>query len=72
MNRRTFRAWCYLGTQAGTVEDLAQDVLDNHEMDFMFADFYDRARIRRAIEDRLRKTATDRQLVGIARMLELI
>jgi hypothetical protein len=72
MTRQTFRAWCYLGTRAGQIENLAQDVLNHPEMDFMFADAGDKARIRRAIEDCLRKTATDRQLVEMARMLELI
>jgi len=72
MTRRTFRAWCYLGTKAGPIEDLAQDVLENPEMDFMLVHDGDKARIRRAIEDCLRKNATDRQLVEIARMLELI
>ena len=72
MTRRTFRAWCYLGTKCGPIEDLAQDVLDHPETDFMFADDEDKARIRRAIEGCLRKTATDRQLVEIARMLELV
>lgn len=72
MTRRTFRAWCYLGTKRGPIYDLAQDVLDQPETDFMFADDGDKARIRRAIKDALRKTATDRQLVEISRMLELI
>ncbi|MGZ8918309.1 MAG: hypothetical protein ACXW0T_08825 [Methylobacter sp.] len=47
-------------------------MLDNPEIDFMFADDGDKARIRRTVEDALRKTATDRQLVEIARMLDLI
>jgi hypothetical protein len=72
MTRKTFRAWCYLGAMSGTIEDLVQDVLDHPETDFMFADDDDNARIRRAVEDALRKTATDRQLVEIARMLELV
>jgi hypothetical protein len=72
MTRRTFHAWCYLGTKCGLIDILAQDVLDNPETDFVFAADCDKARIRRAIEDALRKTATDRQLVEIARMFELI
>jgi hypothetical protein len=72
MTRRAFRAWCYLGTRCGPIEDLAQDALDQPETDFVFAADCDKARIRRAIEDAIRKTATDRQLVEIARMLNLI
>lgn len=62
MTRSTFKAWAYLGTQAAPIESLAQDVLNNPETDFMFADGEDKAKIRRAIEDCLRKKATDRQL----------
>jgi hypothetical protein len=40
---------------AGTIENLAQDVLNHPETEFSFADNGDKARIRRAIEDAMRK-----------------
>lgn len=63
--------WCYLGSQAGTVQELAPIALDGGR-EFTFSDDDDRARFRRIIEDQLRKNATDRQLIEIARMLNII
>lgn len=63
--------WCYLGNRAGTVQELAPVALDGGG-ELIFADDDDRARFRRIIEDNLRKTATDTQLITIARMLDII
>jgi hypothetical protein len=68
MTRRHL-TWAYLGDKAGPASELAQDALDHPELPFQFADSEDRARVRRQIEDSLRKSATDRDLLIIARML---
>jgi hypothetical protein len=68
MTRRHL-TWAYLGNKAGPAAELAQDALDHPELNFSFADSEDRARVRRQIEDALRKSATDRDLLIIARML---
>ena len=70
MTRRHL-TWAYLGNRAGPVSELAQDALDHPELPFQFADDSDRARVRRQIEDALRKSATDRQLLEIAWMLNI-
>lgn len=70
MTRRHL-TWAYLGNQAGPATELVQAALDYPELPFQFSDSEDRARVRRQIEDALRKSATDRQLLEIAGMLNI-
>jgi len=70
MTRRPI-TWAYLGNKAGPASELAQDALDNPEQSFMFADDDDKTRVRRQIEAVLRTTATDRQLLEIAALLNV-
>ena len=70
MTRRHL-TWAYLGNQAGPITEIAQDALNHPELPFQFADTKDRARVRRQIEDALRKSATDRQLLEIAGLLNI-
>lgn len=58
--------WAYLGNRGAPIEDLAQDAISNPELDFMFADDEDRSRLRRRVENALRKTASDRELLEMA------
>jgi hypothetical protein len=70
MTRRHL-TWAYLGNKAGPTAELVQEALDHPELTFSFADSEDRARVRRQIEDALRKSAKDRQLIEIAALLDV-
>jgi hypothetical protein len=65
MTRRHL-TWAYLGSQAGPLSELAEDALKNPQLAFQFASDKDRARVRRQVEDAIRKNATDRELVELA------
>ena len=70
MSRRHL-TWCYLDRECGPAALLSKKALENPGLEFMFADTEDRARVRRQIEAALRTTATDRQLLDIAELLDV-
>jgi hypothetical protein len=63
---RRHLTWAYLGNKAGPAAELAQDAFAHPELPFQFADSEDRARVRRQIEDAIRKNLTDRELLELA------
>lgn len=65
MTRRHL-TWAYLGNKAGHLSELAEEALKNPQLPFQFASDEDRARVRRQIEDAIRKNATDRELLELA------
>lgn len=65
MTRRHL-TWAYLDNKAGPFSELSEEALQNPQLPFQFASDEDRARVRRQIEDAIRKNATDRELLELA------
>lgn len=65
MTRRHL-TWAYLDNRSGPLSELAGDALQNPQLAFQFASDEDRARVRRQVEDAIRKNATDLELLELA------
>ena len=65
MTRRHI-TWAYLDNRSGPLSELADEALQNPQLSFQFASDEDRARVRRQIEDAIRKNVTDRELLELA------
>ena len=65
MTRRHL-TWVYLDNKSGPLSELAEETLQNPQLAFQFASDEDRARVRRQVEDAIRKNATDLELLELA------
>lgn len=63
---RKHLTWAYLDNRSGPLSELADEALQNPQLSFQLASDADRARVRRQIEDAIRKNATDLELLEMA------